>query len=35
LSGCLRDKLVPHSLHLWRGEAQKARDWREMVRWYL
>jgi esterase/lipase superfamily enzyme len=35
LSGCLRDKHVPHSLHLWRGEAHRARDWREMVRCYL
>jgi esterase/lipase superfamily enzyme len=35
LSGCLRDKQVPHRFYLWRGEAHRARHWREMVRWYL
>lgn len=35
LSGWLRQKDVPHHLHVWSGEAHRPRYWREMVRWYV
>lgn len=35
LSVRLREKDVPHHLHVWSGEAHRPRYWREMVRWYL
>ncbi|GAB4124120.1 MAG: esterase family protein [Roseiflexaceae bacterium] len=35
LSGSLREKFIPHELHLWPGEAHRAEHWRKMVVEYL
>lgn len=35
LSERLRQKGVPHQLHVWGGEAHRARYWREMVNCYF
>ena len=35
LSGSLGAKGIGHALHVWPGEAHKARDWRQMVPLYL
>lgn len=35
LSNVLWDKGIWHALHVWQGEAHKARDWRQMVSLYL
>lgn len=31
----LSEKQIPHALHVWHGEAHRARDWRQMLRLYL
>jgi esterase/lipase superfamily enzyme len=35
LSGALWEKGVPNRLHVWSGEAHRAREWRRMVKAYL
>lgn len=35
LSQALREKNIPHTFTIWEGEAHRAREWRQMVRWYL
>ncbi len=31
LSGILRNKNIPHQLHLWEGHAHQGRYWRQMA----
>ncbi len=35
LSAALWEKDIPHTLHVWQGEAHRIEHWREMVRHYL
>jgi esterase/lipase superfamily enzyme len=35
LSRLLRDKSIPHHLHLWEGRAHRAGAWRNMVALYV
>jgi len=35
MSNILSEKDIPNALHLWNGEAHKAKYWSRMVQWYL
>ena len=35
LSAVMTAKAIAHTFTVWNGEAHRARDWRDMVRWYL